>query len=168
MYNKIINKECDQMAKMNYISNMNEWQSEFKFKITVKVRFSETDMFGHMNNTVPFTYFEEARIEFLKYLGFMQEWTAKNSEIIPVVADLQCDFLQQVYFDEKIDVYVKVSSIGNSSIDTHYMGINPNGTICFTGRNSIVNMNRNTGRSEKWPDEWRAKLQNELNIVVSV
>lgn len=152
------------MGKMCYISNVEEWQSNFSFNITVKVRFNETDMFGHMNNTVPFTYFEEARIEYLKHLGFMQEWTSAQSEVIPVVADLQCDFLQQVYFDEKIDVFVKVESIGNSSIDLHYMGMNPKGNICFTGRNSLVNLNRKTGRSEKWKTEWKEKLENELNI----
>ncbi|WP_369678806.1 acyl-CoA thioesterase [Planococcus faecalis] len=32
----------------------------------VQVRFSETDMFGHVNNTVPIAYFEFARIEFMK------------------------------------------------------------------------------------------------------
>ena len=38
----------------------------------VKVRFGEVDMFGHVNNVVAFTYFEEARIALFKELGFMQ------------------------------------------------------------------------------------------------
>jgi acyl-CoA thioester hydrolase len=156
------------MGKMNYVSNLKEWQSDFSFKITVKVRFNETDMFGHMNNTVPFTYFEEARIEYLKSLGFMQEWTSLDSHIIPVVADLQCDFLQQVYFDEYINVYVKVSNVGNSSIDLHYMGINKNQEICFTGRNSLVNLNRFTGKSEAWRDDWKEKLIKQINVTSNV
>ncbi|PEJ56629.1 hypothetical protein CN692_16605 [Bacillus sp. AFS002410] len=156
------------MGKMDYVSNLKEWQSEFTFNITITVRFSETDLFGHMNNTVPFVYFEEARIEYLKYLGLMQEWVANHSEIIPVVADLQCDFLQQVFFGEKIDVYVKIANVGNSSIDLHYMGINSNGEICFTGRNALVNINRHTGRSEKWKNDWKEKFLSELKNPVSV
>lgn len=156
------------MGKMNYVSNLKEWQSDFSFKITVKVRFNETDMFGHMNNTIPFTYFEEARIEYLKSLGFMQEWISPESHIIPVVADLQCDFLQQVFFDEYINVFVKVASVGSSSIDLHYMGINKNQEICFTGRNSLVNFNRITGRSEAWKDEWKEKLQKHINVISNV
>ncbi|WP_088068424.1 acyl-CoA thioesterase [Gottfriedia luciferensis] len=150
------------MGKMSYISNLQEWQSDFLFNITVKVRFSETDLFGHMNNTVPFVYFEEARIEYLHHLGLMQEWTTSGSELIPVVADLQCDYLKQVYFDEKINVFVKIANVGNSSIDLHYMGVNDKKEICFTGRNSLVNINRNTGRSEKWKNEWKEKFQNEV------
>jgi acyl-CoA thioester hydrolase len=157
------------MGKMNYVSNIQEWQSEFSFKITIRVRFSETDMFGHMNNTVPFVYFEEARIEYLKYLGLMQEWTANHSEFIPVVADLQCDYLRQVFFNEIIDVYVKIEKVGNSSIDLHYMGVNPQSEICFTGRNSLVNINRHTGRSEQWKKDWKEKFLNEIkNSIVSV
>lgn len=150
------------MGKMNYISNLEEWKSDFSFYITVKVRFNETDMFGHMNNTVPYTYFEEARIEYLKSLGLMQKWISLNSECIPVVADSQCDYLQQVYFDETLKVYAKIESLGRSSIDLHYMGISPNGKICFTGRSSLVNLNKKTARSEEWNKEWKAIFQSEM------
>lgn len=56
------------MKKISYIENLASWEKDFSFYIPVKVRFCETDMFGHMNNGVAFTYFEEARIEFLKSL----------------------------------------------------------------------------------------------------
>ena len=148
------------MARMDYItSSLSDWKTIFGFNITIKVRFSETDMFGHMNNTVPFTYFEEARIEFFKSLGFMQEWTNTENETIPVVADLQCDYLKQVYFDEYIRIYVKAASIGRSSVDLHYMGVDANDEICFTGRNSLVNMSKKTGKSVEWNSEWKNKLE---------
>ncbi|MDE1454521.1 acyl-CoA thioesterase, partial [Bacillus paralicheniformis] len=35
------------------------WCQSFSFFDEVSVRFSETDMFGHMNNVTPFVYFEE-------------------------------------------------------------------------------------------------------------
>ena len=38
-----------------------------------------------------------------------------------VVADLQCNFIKQIYFDEQLKVYVKAGSVGNSSLDLHYM-----------------------------------------------
>ena len=68
------------MSRISYIDNMEEWASSFQFKHPVKVRFSETDMFGHVNNTVPFTYFEEARIEYFKSIGFMQNWLHEGRE----------------------------------------------------------------------------------------
>ena len=52
--------------RASYIEDFNKWQEGFSIYAPVHVRFSETDMFGHVNNTVPIAYFEYARIEFMK------------------------------------------------------------------------------------------------------
>ncbi|MCT6924514.1 MULTISPECIES: thioesterase family protein [Bacillales] len=135
-----------------YIDNAEQWMEEFRFSVEVKVRFSETDMYGHLNNTVPFTYFEMARIEYLQSLGLMADWVSPNSETIPVVADLQCDFLQQVFFDERLRIFVKAAKVGSSSVDVHYLAKNEKGVPVFTGRGTIVQINRQTGRAQAWTD----------------
>ena len=106
------------MKKMEYINEIVSWEEEFEFFYQVKVRFSETDMFGHLNNTVPFTYFEQARIEDLK-------------------------------------IYVKANSIGNSSVDLHYMVKKADGSICLTGRGTIVQISKRTGKGVSWTEEMR-------------
>jgi acyl-CoA thioester hydrolase len=146
------------MSRITYIENMEKWKTGFYFKNEVKVRFSETDMFGHLNNTVPFIYFEEARIEYLKKIGFMQAWVSPDSEKIPVVADLQCDFVKQVFFDEKLSIYVKVERIGKSSVDVHYLGENEKKEVCFTGRGTMVQISKKTGKGHPWSEE-------EINIM---
>ncbi|MFE8696935.1 acyl-CoA thioesterase [Cytobacillus sp. FJAT-53684] len=154
------------MSKINYITEMTEWEKDFNFYYPIKVRFSETDMFGHLNNTVPFTYFEMARIEFFKYKGFMQEWVKPSNETIPVVADLQCDFLQQVFFDEELKIYVKANKVGTSSVDIHYMGRREDGSICFTGRGTMVQISKKTGKGVPWTEDKRNLLQTHENINV--
>ncbi|MGG2064158.1 MULTISPECIES: acyl-CoA thioesterase [unclassified Bacillus (in: firmicutes)] len=146
------------MKKIHYVEDFKQWESTFSFYIPIKVRFSETDMFGHMNNGVAFTYFEEARIEFFKELGFMQEWVHAESETMIVVADLQCNFLKQVFFDENLKVYVKAGNIGNSSLDLHYMVKNEAGEICLVGRGAMVQASKQTGKGVPWPAEWKQRL----------
>lgn len=146
------------VKKIHYIEHFEEWESAFSFYIPVKVRFSETDMFGHMNNCVAFTYFELARIEFFKELGFMQEWVHESSETMIVVADLQCNFLKQVFFDENLKVYVKAENIGNSSLDLHYMVKNEAGEICLVGRGAMVQASKKTGKGAPWSVEWKKRL----------
>ena len=73
-------KGANRMSRISYIDNIEEWASSFQFKHPVKVRFSETDMFGHVNNTVLFMYFEEARVEYFKSIGFMQNWMYEGRE----------------------------------------------------------------------------------------
>ena len=36
------------MSKISYIEDLMSWSNEFSFFEPVKVRFSETDMFGHL------------------------------------------------------------------------------------------------------------------------
>ncbi len=139
--------------KAKYIEDFKVWEQEFKFSIPITVRFSETDMFGHLNNTVPFVYFEHARIAYLKEIGLMGDWMAQNGNNIPVVADLQCDYMKQVFFDEELNVYVKASSFGTSSVDIHYMGKNEKGDVVFTGRSAIVQIEKKTGKSIPWTDK---------------
>lgn len=155
------------MSKFSYIDNLQVWEQEFQFFHSVTVRFSETDMFGHLNNTVPFTYFEEARIAFFKSIGFMQEWVKPENETIPVVADLQCDYLKQVYFGETVKIFVKAHKVGTSSVDLHYMGKGKNGDICFVGRGTMVQMSKKTGKGCPWTEEMKQLLihQNDQGLT---
>ncbi len=146
------------MKRISYIEDFEKWESGFSFYNPVKVRFGEVDMFGHVNNVVAFTYFEEARIALFKELGFMQEWTHESSETMIVVADLQCNFIKQIYFDEQLKVYVKAGAVGNSSLDLHYMVKNTAGEVCLVGRGMMVQASKNTGRGEPWLEEWKKKL----------
>jgi len=110
-------------------------------------------MYGHLNNTVPFIYFEHARIEFLKEIRLMNNWLDPKGENFPVVADLQCDFLKQVFFDEKLKIFVKAATVGNSSVDIHYMAKNSKDDIVFTGRGTMVQIGRQTGKGVAWSEE---------------
>jgi acyl-CoA thioester hydrolase len=152
------------MKNIDYIDNVEQWQQSFTFFRRIKVRFCETDMFGHLNNTVPFIYFEEVRTEFLKSIGFMEKWASAQSEEIPVVADLQCDFLQQVFFNDELYVYVKVHRVGRSSVDFHYMAKKDNQQIVFVGRGALVQINKRTGKSVPWDEEMRQRLQHSKAV----
>ncbi|PYZ97297.1 hypothetical protein CR205_01430 [Alteribacter lacisalsi] len=146
------------MAVSDYIEDLEKWQSEFRHSYPVTVRFSETDAFGHLNNTVSFVYFEQGRINFFKEIGFGEEWFASGGEGIPVTADLHCDYRRQVFFDEQLDVQVKVAEIGNSSMDLHYLITNASGKVCMTGRGRMVQVSRKTGKPIKWSETALEKL----------
>lgn len=132
------------VKKISYITDYSTWRSEFIFSKEINIRFSETDMFGHVNNTSAFIYLEEARIEYLKKCQLYLE--IKNNKTIPVVVDLQCDFLHQIFFGEKITVFVKVDSVGTTSFDLHYLAENEKGDVCLIGRGRLVNFDVSVGK----------------------
>lgn len=131
----------------------------------VRVRFSETDMYGHMNNTISFTYFEQARIDYFRHLGILMPSVGEEDvKSIPIVADLQCDYVKQVFFDDVLRIYTKVAQVGNSSMDIHYLAKNQKDEICFTGRGTIVQMDPRTGKSVPISEEEKTKL-NQLAML---
>lgn len=150
--------------KASYIDDLDTWVKEFTFSTQVRVRFSETDMFGHLNNTVPFTYFEFARIEFLKHVS-VATWSKQTTDNILVVADLQCDFLKQVFFDELLTISVKSAKVGNSSIDLHYLTSNEKGEPVFVGRGTVVQINKQTGKPVAWTEEERQVLSGSSPVL---
>lgn len=143
--------------KESYIQDFKQWEKEFSFYTEEVVRFSDIDMFGHLNNTVPFAYFEHARIEYFKAIGIKNEWALGNP-FIPVAADIQCDYLKQVYYEEKLRVYVKTARVGNSSVDLHYMVKNEKDEIVLTARGTLVQVNKETGKAHPWTEEVKAIL----------
>ncbi|KGX93442.1 hypothetical protein N781_10340 [Pontibacillus halophilus JSM 076056 = DSM 19796] len=142
------------MKRVAYIEQPERWREEFDFYINIHVRFSETDLFGHMNNTSPFIYFEEARIAFMKSVGLIGE-RFELGEQIPVVADLQCDYHQQVFFDEKLRVFVKLAHTGRTSYDLHYMVLNERNEVCLTARGRVVHIDYETGEKVSIPEPFR-------------
>ena len=145
--------------KANYIGDFQEWVKGFSFLTEVRVRFSETDMFGHMNNTVSFTYFEQARIDYFRHLGILMPSASDETvDSIPIVADLQCDYVKQVFFDDVLRIYTKIAKVGSSSMDIHYLAKNQHDEVCFTGRGTVVQMDPRTGKSVPLSKETRAQL----------
>lgn len=149
----------NQVRKITYIENFDTWKDNFSFSIDIDIRFSEVDMFGHMNNVASFAYFEEARLKFMQHIGI---YTDFNGDEVPVVGDLQCDYHKQVYFGETLTLYAKIASIGNSSMDIHYMGVKSDGQVALTGRGVMINMDKKTGRSAPISDENRQKIEQSM------
>ncbi len=145
------------MKSVNYIEDFESWKKSFAFFIPIQIRFSETDMFGHVNNVSPFIYFEEARIAFLKEVGLFRD-DMQNTDTIPIVADLQCDYHRQMYFNDQMKLYVKVNQIGNTSIDIHYLGVNQKEELCITGRGRLVQINVHTGKPAPFSEEEKKRL----------
>lgn len=145
------------MSLPAYIDNIENWSEEFNFYDTVAVRFSETDAFGHVNNTVAFVYFEQARINYFYSLGLMEEWV--KGPFMIVTGDLQCDYRSQVEFGDRLKVGVKIASIGRTSIDVHYLVKNQKNNICMTGRGRIVQVEKKSGSSAPWEKKLLALLE---------
>ena len=58
------------------------------------------------------------------------------------------------------DVFVKAYRIGRSSVDLHYMIQNKQKEVVLTGRGTMVQISKETGKSVPWDEEMKRCLSN--------
>ncbi|WP_312470284.1 thioesterase family protein [Neobacillus sp.] len=142
------------MARATYIEpSLDEWLNRFHFTTEIKVRLSETDMSGHVNNTSYFVYFEQARTEYLNSLGFYQ------GDVRAVTADLLCHFHGEAFFPSTLVVGVRAAKLGNKSIDLeYYIKSSVDQKLVATGRGALVIMDKKTKQSTLIPEYIRKEI----------
>jgi acyl-CoA thioester hydrolase len=125
----------------------------------VQVRFSDVDVYGHVNNVKYFEYFQEARISYLRQL---LERAAGLDYMPLVVARIDVDYRVPILFrPEPYDAWTWVSHVGRSSFVLE-SEIRDGDTLLSRCRVVAVTFDRETQRSTVPSDEYRAMLRAEL------
>ncbi len=86
------------------------------YSTPVELRFSDLDLYGHVNSVVYFSYLETARVKLFK--DIFQELTEKH--IFLLVARAECDYKLPILFGDNLIVTISVAKIGRSSFDLEY------------------------------------------------
>lgn len=147
----------------------NELEREkFRFKVQVQVRTFDLDSYGIVHNSVYLKYFEIARTEYIRQaLGI--EPGRFFTDFYFVIAKNVCNYITPAKFDEILDVYARVSKIGNSSFEMEYL-IEENKTRrkVATGETVIVLLNRETFKPEPIPQNVRELILKFENYDVLI
>jgi len=127
------------------------WLAKFRFAIPIKPRYFETDMFGHVNNISYFIYFEQGRSDYFENLGLTEELFNEGNAI--VVADLECQYLAQVFKKDRLRLRVRAAKLGRSSIQLEYALVGEvTDQLKATGRGTMVYIDKRQGGSAPLPD----------------
>jgi acyl-CoA thioester hydrolase len=97
-------------------------RATFELFTPVTIRFSDTDMLGHVNNVATSAYFEAGRCElFYKLMadgGLTQR--GKEATIDFVLARVAIDFRQEFFYPGTVEVGSRFLRLGNRSMVTGY------------------------------------------------
>lgn len=104
------------------------------YSTPIELRFSDLDLYGHVNSVAYFSYLETARVKLFK--DFFQELTQKR--IFALVARAECDYRLPILFDDAVIVSVVMSRIGSSSFDLEYRLHNGKETTFATALTTLV------------------------------
>jgi len=85
------------------------------FTTSLRVRFSDLDLYGHVHHAELLKHMEWARMEYLKQAGVPLTHLMENGIYI-VIVNATVDFLSPSYYDEELIISGSVQSIGTTSL----------------------------------------------------
>lgn len=124
-------------------------------RCAMPVRWGDLDALNHVNNTVYFRFFEEARVQLFSKAGIMPP-----SRKAGVVAHVSCDFLKPLMYPATAIVTQVLVRVGRSSIEMETL-LEREGepdVLYARGRYVMVGTDAETGKSLPWSEQELALL----------
>ena len=133
-------------------------KSDFRFHHDIRVRFADTDLQGIVFNGNYLTFYDVAWTEYFREIGLT--WKAMiESGVDTVLARTTIEFKSPARFDEILEVYTRVSKIGNTSIIFDFE-IYPEGEerLIGTAQSLYVCVDPRTLQKIRVPDDLRSRI----------
>ena len=135
-------------------------RSNYSYFQSISTRWSDNDVYGHINNVVYYSYFYTIANQ---YLIECANFNPSSAPIIGLVAHSNCTYSKAIAYPDKIEAGLSVKKLGNSSV-TYGIGIfkkNEN-TPCAYGELIHVFVDRKTKQSISIPEKIKAALEQLL------
>ena len=86
------------------------------FTFPVRVYYEDTDAGGVVYHSNYISFFERARTEWLRHLGYELDVLSEEQHLVFVVKALNCDYLRPALFNDELFVSADILKLGNTSI----------------------------------------------------
>ena len=131
----------------------------FTTETQLRVRYAETDQMGvvYHGNYVP--YFETARAESIRQLGFTYADMEKMGIIMPVI-EVQCRYLRPALYDDLLTIKVILKELPvHHKIEFHHEVLNEKGELLASGKIILYFMEAKTMKRTTMPEQLLQKLK---------
>jgi acyl-CoA thioester hydrolase len=130
---------------------------EFRFYHPIEVRYGDLDPQGHVNNAKFMTYMEQARVNYIRNLELWDGSSFLNIGFI--LAEARITFLSPILFTQQVRVGVRVSRLGNKSLDMEYrIEDSQSGEELARGSSVQVAYDYRSAQTIPLPGHWRQAI----------
>jgi acyl-CoA thioester hydrolase len=125
----------------------------------LRVRYAETDQMGVVYHGNFFTYFEVARAESIRQLGFTYADMERMGVIMPVI-EVQCRYLRPALYDDLLTIRVILKELPiHHKIEFLQEVYNEKKELLATGKVILYFMERETMKRTTMPAQLLAALE---------
>ncbi len=136
------------------------WRAGSGFEYPVRVRWSEVDAFGHINNVAILTFLQEARIAALEEARSAEGWGRPGADVSWLVAAQQIEYRTEMHY--RIDPYLAelvVLHVGSSSMSLEVHIRDPHPDVLHAVGRVVLVCADGQGRPRPISDAVRAALR---------
>ncbi len=120
-------------------------------KINIRVRYAETDQMGYVYYGNYATYYEVARVECLRSLGFSYKLLEEQGVFMPVVENTS-KYIRPAKYDDLLTIKVIVRELPSKKITFEYEIYNEREKLINLGETILAFVNSKNGRACDAPE----------------
>ena len=124
-------------------------------RMQIHIRFRDLDVYGHVNNTVYLSYFEEGRVALFNSL-IKEPWDWSKTGVL--IANQTIDYKLPIELTDKVFIETTILSIGTKSITFGYKifkKTQERELECTTGSTVVVCFDYRSQKTVEIPEKWR-------------
>jgi acyl-CoA thioester hydrolase len=124
-------------------------------EIKVRVRYAETDQMGYVYYGNYAIYFEVARVEMLRSIGFSYKKLEDDGIMLPVL-DFSIRYMKPAFYDDLLTIRTTIPEIPRARIRFSYETFNESGILLNKAETTLVFIDRKTNRPTAMPQDMAA------------
>jgi acyl-CoA thioester hydrolase len=112
-------------------------------EIQLRVRYAETDQMGYVYYGNYATYFEVARVEMFRHIGFSYKEMEDQGIMMPVL-EYKTKYLKPAYYDDLLTIKIIIREKPGIRIHFEYEVFNEANTLLNVAETTLVFVNKET------------------------
>ena len=133
-----------------------ELRGAYRVQRTVSTRWSDNDVYGHVNNAVYFHWFDSVLNAFLIEQGLLN---LQQPDVLGLMAETHCNYFDSLAYPQAVEIGLRVGRVGNSSVRYELAAFGISDTCAAKAHLVHVYVDPLTRKPRDLPEKWRTVLE---------
>jgi acyl-CoA thioester hydrolase len=134
----------------------------FPVTLSLRIDWSEMDLFGHINNVMIMKYVQSARVNYWEQIGLANYLGIHNQG--PMLASTNCVFKKPLHYPGSLTIHSRMEFIKNTSFGIHHQLLDTSGDLAAEAHDVMVMFDFSKNEKISFPQELKLateKLENK-------